>query len=230
MSAALDAKSVDAAAACARQRHFYRQIAAHHAGAARRRAASPQTPFTSGRGPLSHTPYSETGYPGDRHHAETISRIAAKHATRTPRPRRGPGLWLARTGNYRLVLARKKSPNPIWAPCGFGTEVAISRDAGSPARKGRLSAQLRPVIDWRVSGGSAPRKPPFPRRRSNRRNRPEAAIRVPYSITSSAPARIAGGIVRPSAFAVLRLITSSNFVGCSIGRSAGLAPLRILST
>jgi hypothetical protein len=38
------------------------------------------------------------------------------------------------------------------------------------------------------------------------------------------------GTVRPSAFAVLRLITSSNFVGCSMGRSAGLAPLRILST
>jgi hypothetical protein len=38
------------------------------------------------------------------------------------------------------------------------------------------------------------------------------------------------GIVRPRALAVRRLITSSNFVGCSIGRSAGFAPLRILST
>ena len=38
------------------------------------------------------------------------------------------------------------------------------------------------------------------------------------------------GCVMPSAFAVLRLITSSNFVGCSTGRSAGFAPLRILST
>ena len=37
-------------------------------------------------------------------------------------------------------------------------------------------------------------------------------------------------MVRPSALAVLRLMTSSNFVGCSTGRSAGLAPLRILST
>src|SRR5207253_1833377 len=34
------------------------------------------------------------------------------------------------------------------------------------------------------------------------------------------------GIVRPSAFAVLRLMTSSNLVGCSTGRSAGLAPFR----
>ncbi len=39
-----------------------------------------------------------------------------------------------------------------------------------------------------------------------------------------------GGTVRPSAFAVLRLMTSSNFVGSSTGRSDGLVPLRILST
>jgi len=34
----------------------------------------------------------------------------------------------------------------------------------------------------------------------------------------------------PSALAVLRLMTRSNFVGCSMGRSPGLAPFRILST
>ena len=38
------------------------------------------------------------------------------------------------------------------------------------------------------------------------------------------------GMVRPICFAVLRLITSSNFVGCSTGKSPGLAPFRILST
>src|SRR5215204_2873807 len=54
--------------------------------------------------------------------------------------------------------------------------------------------------------------------------------RVAHSITSSARARSVGGMVRPRALAVLRLMTSSNLVGCSIGRSAGLAPLRILST
>jgi len=36
----------------------------------------------------------------------------------------------------------------------------------------------------------------------------------PYSITSSARASSDGGIVSPSALAVLRLMTSSNFVGC----------------
>src|SRR5438445_13000241 len=55
-------------------------------------------------------------------------------------------------------------------------------------------------------------------------SRPEGAIRLSYSITSSARARIDAGTVRPSASAVLRLTTSSNVVGCWTGRSAGLAP------
>jgi hypothetical protein len=53
---------------------------------------------------------------------------------------------------------------------------------------------------------------------------------VHHSITSSARARSVGGIVRASALAVLRLIISSNLVGCAIGRLLGLSPLRILST
>src|SRR5215510_11167894 len=51
-----------------------------------------------------------------------------------------------------------------------------------------------------------------------------------YSITSSARASREGGTVIPRALAVLRLITRSNLIGCSTGRSVGFAPLRILST
>src|SRR5262245_37937779 len=60
----------------------------------------------------------------------------------------------------------------------------------------------------------------------------DSASRIggPHSITSSARAMTAGGTVRPSARAVTRLITRSNLVGCSTGRSGGLAPRRILST
>jgi hypothetical protein len=47
---------------------------------------------------------------------------------------------------------------------------------------------------------------------------------ISYSITSSAMASSDGGTVRPSALAVLRLITSSNLVGCCTGRSAGFSP------
>src|SRR5262249_45585340 len=50
---------------------------------------------------------------------------------------------------------------------------------------------------------------------------------VTHSITSSARASSVGGTVRPSAPAVLRLMTSSILVGCSTGMSAGFAPLRI---
>src|SRR3974390_2615946 len=49
-----------------------------------------------------------------------------------------------------------------------------------------------------------------------------------HSMTSSASARSVGGMVRPSALAVLRLSISSNLVGCWTGQSPGVAPLRIL--
>jgi hypothetical protein len=57
-----------------------------------------------------------------------------------------------------------------------------------------------------------------------------AANRFGHSITSSARAKRDGGIVNPSALAVFRLMTSSTLVLCWIGRSAGLAPLRIFPT
>ena len=51
-----------------------------------------------------------------------------------------------------------------------------------------------------------------------------------YSITSSAVASSVGGMVSPSALAVVRLIAVSNLVGACTGRSAGFAPRRIRST
>src|SRR5262249_20567403 len=67
-----------------------------------------------------------------------------------------------------------------------------------------------------------------PRRRRAAEQRDELA---PFhSITSSARASSVGGTVRPSACAVIRLMTSSNFVACSTGRSPGFAPRKILST
>src|SRR5262249_40692036 len=48
-----------------------------------------------------------------------------------------------------------------------------------------------------------------------------------HSITSSASASNLSGICTPRAFAVFKLITNSNLVDCSTGRSAGFAPFRI---
>src|SRR5262249_15228110 len=67
-----------------------------------------------------------------------------------------------------------------------------------------------------------------PRRRCASKQRDE--LPPFHSITSSARASIEGGSSRPSAFAVLRLITSSYFVGVCTGSSAGFSPLRMRST
>src|SRR6516162_8950739 len=64
------------------------------------------------------------------------------------------------------------------------------------------------------------------RHRASQQEQQLAAVH--HSMTSSARARIEGGTVRPSSFAVLRLTTSSKVVGCWTGRSAGFSPLRIL--
>src|SRR5262249_37484486 len=66
-----------------------------------------------------------------------------------------------------------------------------------------------------------------PRRRSAES---QDELPPPHSITSSASADSEGGTVIPSALAVLRLMISSNFVGCSTGSSLGPTPRRILST
>ena len=51
-----------------------------------------------------------------------------------------------------------------------------------------------------------------------------------HLITLFARERNSGESVRPICFAAFKLITNSNFVACCTGRSAGFAPLRILST
>jgi hypothetical protein len=57
----------------------------------------------------------------------------------------------------------------------------------------------------------------------------ERACCIAYSMTSSARASTSGESAMPNALAVLTLITISILSGCSTGKSAGFAPLRILS-
>src|SRR6516164_4727595 len=66
-----------------------------------------------------------------------------------------------------------------------------------------------------------------PRRRRAAEERDELAAF--HSITSSARASNDCGTSSPRALAVIRLMTKSNLVGCSTGRSAGFAPRKILS-
>jgi hypothetical protein len=69
----------------------------------------------------------------------------------------------------------------------------------------------------------APRERPRRRRAAKKRDE----IAPLHSITSSAATSSLSGTVSPSAFTVFRLMTSSNFVGCMTGRSAGFSPLRM---
>src|SRR5262249_9682528 len=55
-------------------------------------------------------------------------------------------------------------------------------------------------------------------------------VALVHSITSSARASSVGGISRPRALAVVRLMTRSNLVGCKTGKSAGFSPLRMRLT
>src|SRR5262249_49484184 len=100
--------------------------------------------------------------------------------------------------------------------------------------------QLGPGLSLRIGLGKGREKTDTPhplgllraRRQRPRRRAAEERYELPppHSMTSSGWARSVGGTVRPSTFAVLRLIISSNLVGCSTGISPGLDPFKILST
>src|SRR5262249_38298722 len=84
--------------------------------------------------------------------------------------------------------------------------------------------------DWNGWLLRARRGRPKNGRRARRAAEQRDELAAIHSITLSARSTRPAGTSCPIALAVLRLITSSNVVGCSTGRSAGFAPLRILAT
>ena len=125
--------------------------------------------------------------------------------------------------------ARKASKRP-W-PSGSSPLTPIN----TAMRRGRPAPCANPADG---QAAAAPPSMTIKRRRLIRSPRQRGSwchcagrpCRPIHSMTTSARARNVGEIVRPSAFAVFILISSSNFVGCSTGSCAGLAPFRILST
>src|SRR5262245_43739980 len=99
---------------------------------------------------------------------------------------------------------------------------------GCPCTPGRRRARSKEPNDRHLRWLLRPRRE-RPRRRRAAEQRDELAA-PNHSITSSARASSVAGTSRPRALVVLRLITRKNLVGCSIGKSAGFAPLKILST
>ena len=78
---------------------------------------------------------------------------------------------------------------------------------------------------WTLS--ALPPKADFERHEWHVRFVPEADIGTVYSITSSAATSSLSGTVRPSILAVPALMTNSNLLDCTTGKSAGLTPLRM---
>ncbi len=82
---------------------------------------------------------------------------------------------------------------------------------------------------WRrpLAQQQGPPSPPLPHKGGGSRPSPPHALVPFHSITSSAVASSLSGTVRPSILAVGTLMTSSNLVDCTTGKSAGFAPLRM---
>src|SRR5215510_6976310 len=148
----------------------------------------------------------------------------------------------------RRVLDRRPRGRGAGSVSGPGPRYIRARrmevrfGARAPAQRGRHAARRAPGPHPRRLAPAltaASRDPWWPCTRSSGEQRyskkspahhDDERSAVHHWITSSARTRMDCGIVRPSAFAVFRLMTSSNLVGCSTGRSAGFAPFRILST
>jgi hypothetical protein len=102
-----------------------------------------------------------------------------------------------------------------------GTLFGFARqDDGTPA--------LRPIK--LTSGGQTPVQGlPRSQAKVSRRRKDGAPNGASYCTHSVTCAATSGGIVSPSACAVFTFTANSTVVSCSIGRSAGRAPRRILS-
>src|SRR5215475_10755547 len=122
---------------------------------------------------------------------------------------------------------RSISTTSVCPPTNSRSAVSLDRDTLPLERDVRQSSAEKPDHRHRRLLRARRERPSCGRAAEQREER--AALHL-HSITLSARARNAGGTVKPSALAVLRLMTNSNMVGCSTGRSAGSAPFRILST
>jgi hypothetical protein len=126
-----------------------------------------------------------------------------------------PKVWVLKPFWHKRSRCKSYQRQPS-AAAGSGSAA----DAGGSQLQGMVRLGMSPPLDTRPHGlltrvhSTTPSSAPAPA----------------YWITSVAWNRSVGGIVRPRAWAVLRLMTSSNFIGCSMGRSPGLAPFRMRST
>src|SRR5262249_31253012 len=106
-------------------------------------------------------------------------------------------------------------------------DVALLRQTLSKNPDERLRQPARGKKGHHWTGGLLRARNQRPRGRAGEQRDELAPF---HSITSSARSGNAGGICKPIALAVLRLITSSNLVGACTGRSPGFSPRKMRST
>ena len=140
------------------------------------------------------------------------SRPPAAESDRPPRPATDP-MALRRSE----IRSRHSGPRQSLLPSSPGG----TRSRGSLRRRATRCETTRSPAS--PAAARAPRAATrLPRRQDSAMNS-RRLIRSPRRRVASS----VGGTVRPSALAVLRLITNSNLVDCMTGRSAGFSPLRI---
>src|SRR5262245_21156989 len=120
---------------------------------------------------------------------------------------------------------------PVFNPDVLAVDIAdLFQPLSKTAQKfgGHVErSRVEPADNWHPSLLRPRRERPCGRRAAEQRDE----LAPPHhSMTSSARASNMAGTSRPSALATVRLMTNSNLVGCSTGRSPGFAPRRILST
>jgi hypothetical protein len=128
---------------------------------------------------------------------------------------------------------RRNSRHPSTAVWGRSPDFGSNRPAKSLSSLHHLCLTSRNFVPWRFldAGHLSVRSLLVAGVQKPAHEATYAAQQLQtYSMISSASTSRLSGIVNPSAFAVLRLITRSNLVGCSTGISFGLVPRRILST
>jgi len=178
-----------------------------------------------------------------RQRANDISSLPSLHAGAHALLRRN---WPARaTANAGSLTAHAASsarrPSNLSLPECSGQAIVRCKKSTEPRTgMGSITDQGRPTIKHRflVCWPLNNRRNLLHRRgcppcanfcREHLQQRPCTEARI-YSITSSARASSEGGMVRLIALAVRRLMTSSNFVGCSTGSSAAFTPRSSRST
>jgi hypothetical protein len=141
-------------------------------------------------------------------------------------PRRGDGEALALVCGGHTSVDRGIGGGCGWAPRVF---LITTRPLSDPLLRALFIA---PVVPPPPSPRLAPKRcgsaagPVRWKRKLDCRHASAHAAPGPQRITSSTRKRRDDGTVSPSAWAVFRLMMSSKLVGCSTGKSAGLAPFR----